>query len=154
LPGHRSWVSSVAFSPDGTRVVTGSFDHTADLWDVASGRELHELIGHTDNVTSVAFSADGRWVLTGSNDSTARLWGTESGKTLWTTPIPFFHPDTWNSWDLAVFAALVVVLGFIPTLRQFQDRYLYLRRPNRFIWVYDLPGIEYWAPIGDSKRRR
>ncbi len=149
LLGHRGWVSSVAFSPDGKRVVTGSFDHTADLWDVATGRELHELIGHTDNVTNVAFSGDGRWVATGSNDGTARLWDTESGRPLWTTPVPFYHPSTWDFWDLAVFAGLVMALGFVPTLKWFQGRYLYLRRPNRFIWVYDLPGIQHWISTGN-----
>ena len=53
-------VTSVAFSPDGQRVLTGSNDDTARLWDANSGNLLRIFSGHTDVVTSVAFSPDGR----------------------------------------------------------------------------------------------
>jgi WD domain, G-beta repeat len=67
-------VSAVAFSPDGKRVLTGSYDNTARLWDAATGEAVATLKGHTAQVLAVAFSPDGRRVLTGSNDHTARLW--------------------------------------------------------------------------------
>ena len=67
-------VAAVAFSPDGTRVLTGSGDIMARLWDAASGKVVASLAGHTDSVTAVAFSPDGTRVLTGSQDNTARLW--------------------------------------------------------------------------------
>ena len=72
--GHTAAVTSVAFSPDGTRVLTGSQDNTAKLWDAATGKEILSLPGHTQEVTSVSFSPDGRNVLTSSRDGTAIIW--------------------------------------------------------------------------------
>lgn len=56
--GHASFVSSVAFSPDGRTLASGSDDSTIKLWDVASGRELRDLTGHKNAVHSVAFSPE------------------------------------------------------------------------------------------------
>ena len=57
--GHADAVSSVAFSPDGTRLLSGSADKTLRLWDVATGRLIRTFEGHADLVSSVAFSPDG-----------------------------------------------------------------------------------------------
>jgi WD40 repeat protein len=65
---------SVAFSPDGAHVLTGSFDRTGRLWDASTGQEIRAFTGHDDSVSSVAFSPDGAHVLSGSWDKTARLW--------------------------------------------------------------------------------
>ncbi len=75
------YVTSVAFSPDGKSVLTGSWDRTAVLTNLAAGKEL-TFKGHTDFVTSVAFSPDGRSVLTGSRTGGAILWDTATGKQL------------------------------------------------------------------------
>jgi WD40 repeat protein len=79
LSGHTSAVYSVAFSPDGHTLATGSDDQTARLWDLSDLRHpspLGTLSGHTSVVYSVAFSPDGHTLATGSKDSTARLWET------------------------------------------------------------------------------
>src|SRR5262249_27067108 len=74
---HREWVTSVAFSPDGKWVLTGSGDGTARLWDLSSTIPVSILLeGHRESVMSVAFSPDGRRVVTGSYDNTARVWET------------------------------------------------------------------------------
>ncbi|QIS21379.1 TIR domain-containing protein [Nocardia terpenica] len=74
-------VNTVAFSPDGKRIVSGGFDGTLRLWDTDSGQPIGvPLTGHTDSVTSVAFSPDGKRIVSGSNDQTVRLWDADSGQ--------------------------------------------------------------------------
>jgi WD40 repeat protein len=75
-------LTSVAFSPDGKEVLTGSQDNTAILWEAQTGRRVRTLEGHSYWVLSVAFSPDGRQVLTGSQDRTARLWEARTGRLL------------------------------------------------------------------------
>ena len=82
LNGHASPVRSVAFSPDGRTLATGSDDNTVKLWDIANGKELRTLEGHADVVSSVAFSPDGRTLATGSYDRTVKLWDIANGKEL------------------------------------------------------------------------
>ena len=75
---------SVAWSPDGKRLATGSRDDTAKVWDAETGKELLTLSGHEDSVTSVAWSPDGKRLATGSWDDTAKVWDAETGKELLT----------------------------------------------------------------------
>ncbi|KAH1322785.1 hypothetical protein EMGR_000402 [Emarellia grisea] len=82
LEGHSSWVSSVAFSPDGQRIVSGSDDNTIKLWDAQTGSELQSLQGHSDSVHSVAFSPDGQRIVSGSDHNTIKLWDAQTGSEL------------------------------------------------------------------------
>jgi WD40 repeat protein len=91
--GHTMGVSAVAFGPDGRRILTGSDDKTAILWDAASGQKLRTFQGHTTRVRSAVFSPDGRQVLTGSEDNTAVLWDATSGERLHT-----FQGNTGANW--------------------------------------------------------
>jgi len=84
LCGHTEPIESVAFSPDGQRIVTGSEDQTAKVWDAATGKELLTLEGHSGWVRSVAFSPDGRRIVTGSRDQKAKVWEVATGKELLT----------------------------------------------------------------------
>jgi WD40 repeat protein len=72
--GHSRQVSSVAFSPDGKTVLTGSYDGDVRLWDAQSGQLIRFFNAYTKVVYDVAFSLDGKNILTASGDSMARLW--------------------------------------------------------------------------------
>jgi WD40 repeat protein len=80
--GHSGRVETVAFSPDGARIASGSCDHTIKLWDVASGHLLRTFEGHSDCVQSVAFSPDSARIASGSVDGTIKLWDAASGRLL------------------------------------------------------------------------
>lgn len=86
LNGHQNTIMSIAFSPDGKRLATGSADHRAIIWNSISGQEEHLLIGHNGYVFSVAFSPacpgdpkGGKWLATASSDETVKIWGSDSG---------------------------------------------------------------------------
>ncbi|MCC5875520.1 MAG: WD40 repeat domain-containing protein, partial [Candidatus Sumerlaeia bacterium] len=77
--GHEDRVTAVAYTPDGSRALTGSRDGIAMLWELGTGDLLGSFEGHTDWINTVATSPDGLSVLTGSRDTTARLWDIETG---------------------------------------------------------------------------
>ena len=72
--GHTGHVTSVAWSPNGKQLLTGSEDKTAKIWDAESTKLLLTLSGHNGGVTSVAWSPDGNWLATASDDRTVRIW--------------------------------------------------------------------------------
>jgi WD40 repeat protein len=73
LKGHSYARSSAAFSPDGARVLTGSCDKTAKVWEARTGSDVLTLKGHTDEACTASFSPDGARVLTAGEDRTARV---------------------------------------------------------------------------------
>jgi WD40 repeat protein len=74
LKGHTDWVRSVAFSPDGKTLASGSWDETIRLWDVKTGKNTATLKGHAGKVESVAFSPDGQTLASGNWEKTIKLW--------------------------------------------------------------------------------
>ncbi|MDZ8241553.1 MAG: hypothetical protein RMZ69_31115 [Nostoc sp. ChiQUE01a] len=82
--GHSNSVFSVAFSPDGRTIVSGSHDKTIKLWDVCTGRQIYTLEGHSSYIHSVAFSPDGKIFASGSDDKTIKLWNVTTGRQIYT----------------------------------------------------------------------
>lgn len=72
--GHLGAVRSVAFSPNGDELLSGSDDKTLRLWDIETGELLRTYVGHQAAVLSVAYSPDGKYLASGSSDGTVRLW--------------------------------------------------------------------------------
>ena len=129
LAGHTALVSGAAFSPDGSRVVTASWDGTARVWDAKTGGVLITLAGHRSWADSAVFSPDGGRILTASWDKTARVWDAKTGAVLATfsghadhVNGAAFSPDgsrvitagndnTARIWDAKTGAALVTLSG-------------------------------------------
>ena len=84
LKGHDKAVVSVAFSPDGTRILSGSLDHTLRLWDATAGHPIgRPLTGHENEFFSiVAYSPDGTRIISGSGEHTLRFWDSRTGNPL------------------------------------------------------------------------
>ncbi|KAF8153168.1 hypothetical protein B0H34DRAFT_94878 [Crassisporium funariophilum] len=79
LKAHTWHITAVAFSNDGTRIVSGSADKSMRVWDSSTGAELMVLEGHTDWVTSVTFSSDDMHIVSGSDDYSVRVWDASTG---------------------------------------------------------------------------
>jgi WD40 repeat protein len=75
LEGHSGGVNGVAFSPDGSLLVSGSADASLRLWRIADGETLHILDENIDGVNDVAFSPSGLLIASGSADGTIGMWG-------------------------------------------------------------------------------
>ena len=96
LSGHTAGVESVAFSPDGKQIASGSWDNTIKLWDADTGQVIRTFFGHRSEVLSVVFSPDGKQILSGSRgtidnkNNIIKLWDIATGQ-----EIRMFHglPD-------------------------------------------------------------
>ena len=80
LTGHQGLVRSVAVTPDGRYIVSGSEDMTVRVWERDTGKEVQKLTGHQSGVTSVAVTPDGRYIVSGSEDKTVRVWSNDKLK--------------------------------------------------------------------------
>ena len=84
IQGHKDAILSVAFSPDGSTIATGSYDKLVKLWDAATGKELRTFKEHSDAVYSVAFLPGGTQLVSGAGDRTLKIWDVQRGTRLFT----------------------------------------------------------------------
>jgi WD40 repeat protein len=82
IAAHSDWVRCLSFTPDGTKLVSGSFDKTIKLWQLATGTALQTLKDHQKGVFALAVSADGKLLASGSWDELIKLWNLETGTLL------------------------------------------------------------------------
>ncbi|KAG8735579.1 hypothetical protein FRC10_010368 [Ceratobasidium sp. 414] len=79
--GHTNRIWSVAYSPDGAYIASGSSDDTVRIWDAHTGQPVGQpLNGHTSGVLSIAYSPDGAYIASGSDDKTVRIWDAHTGQ--------------------------------------------------------------------------
>lgn len=78
--GHTDRVNSVAFSPDGSQIISAGRDNSIKLWDVATGRGIMTFKGHKGDISSIAFSIDAKSFISGGSDGTVRLWDIKTGE--------------------------------------------------------------------------
>ena len=80
MKGHSKEISSISFSSDGMKIVTGSWDKLAIIWDAETGSQIGKpLKGHSNRINCVSFSPDGTRIVTGSDDKLAMIWDVKSG---------------------------------------------------------------------------
>ncbi|MDM8554322.1 protein kinase [Desulfococcaceae bacterium HSG7] len=84
LPGHDDSVYDVSYSPDGTKIVSASWDGSAKIWNAVNGKVLKTLRGHSQSIQTAVFSPDSRRLATGSRDHTAKIWDIKTGRELLT----------------------------------------------------------------------
>ena len=74
LVGHGAYITSIDWSPDGSRLATGSGDGTVRVWHPATETVIRTNCGHKDGVLAVHWSRDGSRIASGSSDGTVRIW--------------------------------------------------------------------------------
>jgi WD40 repeat protein len=79
IEAHGDWVRCLSFTPDGTKLVSGSFDKTIKLWQADTGKLVHTFTDSLKGVFALAVSPDGKLLASGSWDETIALWDLESG---------------------------------------------------------------------------
>lgn len=155
LTGHSGWVNSVAFSPDGQTLASGSQDKTIIIWDLVAGKMLRTLgnrflgleVGHTASVSSVIFSRDSKTLISGGNDKTIKIWNVSAGT--------FFRPLTEHSnWvtSLAMSAdGQILASGSLDKTAQvcYLGGWQLLRQPAKFVAPYAVDSVAI-APDGQT----
>lgn len=157
-------IVTIAFSPDGRRLITTEQDATVEpgvnaaagpwiltappvarIWDAATGVELMTLAGHTDALVSAGFSRDGRLAVTASWDGTVRIWDASTGQALQVlvvNPTPLQYGTMSHSMGLQ-----------IPTAAFSPDGRLLATGMANTVRVWDLEiGVEVAALLLDSRR--
>ncbi len=102
LKGHRDSLTSICWDPKSEKIVTGSMDNTAIIWDINSGNILHTLKGHKgrfNRITSVAWHPSGKYIATLSTDNTVRIWDAETGNNIYTSELKNIFDNSVLRWS-------------------------------------------------------
>jgi len=148
-------VSSVAYSPDGQHIISGSFDKTIRIWNAETGSAVGKpLEGHTGWVSSVAYSPDGQHIVSGSGDETIRIWNAGTGSAVG-KPLEG-HTDSVSSVAYSPDGQHIIsgcsdraihLWDSFPQIPSRFTSYIEAERPDQEGWVRDPGGgLLYWVP--------
>jgi uncharacterized protein with WD repeat len=102
VKGHSGWVTGIAFTSDGTRLVSGSWDRTVKLWDVRTAAEVSRIGGEAKQVEALACSPDGRWLAAENSADTVTLWDAATGQLSRTFPTDKRISGFGNNWVYSI----------------------------------------------------
>jgi WD40 repeat protein len=117
IAAHSDWVRCLSFTPDGSQLVSGSFDKTIKLWQLNTGIALHTLSDHLKGVFALAVSPDGKLLASGSWDETIKLWNLEAGVLLRNLT---HHQDSVRSLAIAADSKTLISGSFDRTIKLWQ----------------------------------
>jgi WD40 repeat protein len=132
-------VRTIAFSPSGQQLASGSADSTVRIWDVVTGATLQILEGHLDSVEAIAFLPDGKRLVSGSDDKTVRVWDVAMGVTL---QVLEGHLDSVIAFALPP-DNKHLVSGYKSTRHYKSTRAIRLKQPPS----PSLPMVSSWRPV-------
>ena len=125
LQGHSGWVTAVAFSSDGQRLASGSWDHSVKIWDVATGRAVRTIEDGTKGIQALALSSDGRWLAAESADNDVTLWNVANERDIRTLSDTAASRSPQNNW--------VYTIAFSP-----DGRWLASAIDNKTVRLWDV----------------
>ena len=151
---------SVAYSPNGRHIISGSSDCTIRIWDAETGAPVdNPLQGNTDSVRSIAYSPDGRHIISGSDDRTIRIWDTEAntaagkplGEHTYSVRSITYSSDERHIGSASYDDTTRVLDTFpYPSIRSSSCNPIhpnFSAKPNKDGWVKDSEGgLLYWVP--------
>jgi len=102
LQGHSGWVTGLAFTPDGRRLVSGSWDQTVKMWDVSTGLPAGMVSNNIHYVQALASSRDGRWIAAENSADSVTIWDTATGQPVHTLPTDRKVHGAGNNWVYSI----------------------------------------------------
>jgi len=77
--GHFHLISSLMYTPDGSMIISGSYDHTMRSWDITDGQTINTFKGHKDRINDISITKDGRYLASVSEDRSLKVWDLANG---------------------------------------------------------------------------